>query len=262
MENGSHLRMKWLSLWQDQMLPPPGTGQQSPLWDAYFLEEQLRLQEDRAVFEEQRLAFQDEREKFTEAAIRLGRERLQFKEDQALFMKQQFLNMTPGVATPPWKKTPPWSALSAGTPTRTATNSKKQFTPRMSCSNKMGLTSADPMTPSTAELYRVLRLAPPNRSVMPHNCHSCSQQSVESEEGSSDRWSDSLSPRSASPELHPLPHSVAPFKQSMTPYLCHRPTPVSVPRSHVDPRTPSSAELFRVLRLTPTERYKNQDPRI
>lgn len=48
----------------------------------------------------------------------------------------------------------------------------------------------------------------------------------------------------------------------MTPYLCHRPTPVSVPRSHVDPRTPSSAELFRVLRLTPTERYKNQDPRI
>lgn len=36
-----------------------------------------------------------------------------------------------------------------------------------------------------------------SRSVMPHNCHSCSQQSVESEEGSSDRWSDSLSPRSA-----------------------------------------------------------------
>lgn len=56
------------------MLPSPGTGQQSPLWDAYFLEEQLRLQEDRAVFEEQRLAFQGEREKFTEAAIRLGRE--------------------------------------------------------------------------------------------------------------------------------------------------------------------------------------------
>ncbi|XP_077326559.1 uncharacterized protein LOC143961207 [Lithobates pipiens] len=237
-------------LLQDQMLPPPGTGQQSPLWDAYFLEEQLRLQEDRAVFEEQRLAFQDEREKFTEAAIRLGRERLQFKADQALFMKQQFLNMTPGVATPPWKKTPPWSALSAGTPTRTASNSKKQFTPRMSCGKKMGLTSADPMTPSTAELYRVLRLAPPNRPVM---SHSCSQQSVESEEGSSDGWSDSLSPRSASPELHPFPHSVAPFKQSMTPYLCHRPTPVSVPRSHVDPRTPSSAELFRVLRLTPTE---------
>ncbi|XP_040202522.1 uncharacterized protein LOC120933388 [Rana temporaria] len=239
-------------LLQDQMLPSPGTGQQSPLWDAYFLEEQLRLQEDRAVFEEQRLAFQGEREKFTEAAIRLGRERLQFKADQALFMKQQFLNMTPGVATPPWKKTPPWSALSAGTPTKTTNNSKKQFTPRMSYGNKMGLTSADPMTPSTAELYRVLRLAPPNRSTMSHNNHSCSHQSVESEEGSSDGWSDSLSPRSASPELH-LPHSVAPFKESMTPYLCHRPTPVSVPGSHVDPRTPSSAELFRVLRLTPTE---------
>ncbi|XP_072259148.1 uncharacterized protein [Pyxicephalus adspersus] len=239
-------------LLQDQMLPPPGEGQQSPLWDAYFLEEQLRLQEERAVFEEQKLAFQDEREKFTEAAIRLGRERLQFKADQALFMKQQFLNMTPGVATPPWKKTPPWSALSTGTPTRTASNCKKQFTPHMSCS-KLGLTSADPMTPSTAELYRVLRLAPPNRSTMSNMGHSSSQQDSESEEGSSDRWSDSLSPQSDPSELHPLPHSVAPFKLSMTPYLRPRPTPASLPRSHVDPRTPRSAELFRVLRLTPAE---------
>lgn len=56
------------------MVPQPGEGQSSPMWNAYFLEEQLRLQDDRTTFEEQKLAFQDEREKFTEAAIRLGRE--------------------------------------------------------------------------------------------------------------------------------------------------------------------------------------------
>ncbi|XP_018421614.1 PREDICTED: uncharacterized protein LOC108794962 [Nanorana parkeri] len=319
-------------LLQDQMLPSPGVGQQSPLWDAYFLEEQLRLQEEREVFEEQKLAFQDEREKFTEAAIRLGRERLQFKADQALFMKQQFLNLTPGDATPPWKKTPPWSAFSAGTPTRPYSNCKKQCSPAMSCGHKMGLTSADPMTPSTAELYRVLRLAPPNRfiareikgpsrlilpqtkrqlsqmpprhqlpetqprgcmlvsvahvgaitassaetrslsfaassskrrskehtllsrrSVMPHKCHSSSQRGSESDEGSSEGWTDSLSPSSASPELHQHPNSYTPIKLSMTPYLQPRPSPMSSHPSHMDPQTPCSAELFRVLRLTPAE---------
>ncbi|XP_075062706.1 uncharacterized protein LOC142151218 isoform X2 [Mixophyes fleayi] len=237
-------------LLQDQMLPPPGEGQPSPLWDAYFLEEQLRLEQDLAVFEEQKMAFQDERDKFTEAAIRLGRERLQFEADQALFMKQQFLNMTPGLGTPLWKKTPPWSAFTSDTPNRTSSHHKQQFTPNRSCAARLprGLTSADPMTPSTAELYRVLRLAPPSRSERSHTCESSSQQDTESED-SSRMWSDSLSPRSESPELQPLPQFVAPLKLSMTPYLL----PANFSRGHNDPRTPSTAELFRVLRLTPAE---------
>ncbi|XP_075711606.1 uncharacterized protein LOC142748389 [Rhinoderma darwinii] len=254
LEQSRELISQQQQLLQDQMVPQPGEGQASPLWDAYFLEEQLRLQQDRATFEEQKLAFQDEREKFTEAAIRLGRERLQFKADQALFMKQQFLNMTPSLGTPPWKKTPPWSALPSDTPARTSNNSKKPLTPSQSCDSKLhkGCTSADPMTPSTAELYRVLRLVPPSRSTTSQRCDSSSQQDTESE-GSSQRWSDSLSPSSESPELQALPQYVIPFKLSMTPYLRARPTPGSLPRSHVDPRTPSAAELFRALHLTPAE---------
>ncbi|KAM9313310.1 uncharacterized protein PAF06_011303 [Gastrophryne carolinensis] len=223
-------------LLQDQSFPCLGEGQQSPLWDAYFLEEQLKLQEERAVFEEQKMVFQKEREKFTEAAIRLGHERLQFKSDQALFMKQQFLDMTPGVATPPWKRTPPWTAVTTG--------NSRHFTPR--------LTSADPITPSTAELYRVLRLAPPSRSVRSYSCHGGSQQDTESEEGSS-RWSDSLSPRSDSPELQPLPQYVAPLRGNLSPYLRPRATPGSLPRNHVEPHTPRSTELYRRLHLTPSE---------
>lgn len=235
-------------LLQDQMVPQPGEGQASPMWDAYFLEEQLRLQQDRATFEEQKLVFQDEREKFTEAAIRLGRERLQFRADQALYMKQQFLNTTPSLGTPPWKKTPPWSMYSGDTRKRTSSNPKQQFTPNP----RRGFTSAEPLTPTTAELYRVLRLAPPSRSMKSHGCDSSSQQDTESE-GSSQRWSDSLSSGSDSPELQPLPEYVIPFKLSMTPYLQPRPTPVSLPRGHVEPRTPSTGELFRALHLTPAE---------
>ncbi|XP_056426265.1 uncharacterized protein LOC130367687 [Hyla sarda] len=254
LEQSRELISQQQQLLQDQLVPQPGEGQQSPMWNAYFLEEQLRLQQDREAFEEQKRAFQDERDKFTEAAIRLGRERLQFKADQALFMKQQFLNMTPGLDTPPWKKTPPWSALAANTPGRTFSNPKKQFTPSHPCgsSHRRGLTSADPMTPSTAELYRVLRLAPPSRSMNSPRFDSSSQQDTESEE-SSRRWSDSLSSRSESPELQPLPPFVIPFKLSMTPYLRPRPTPISLPHCHAEPRTPSTAELFRALHLTPAE---------
>ncbi|CAJ0945412.1 unnamed protein product [Ranitomeya imitator] len=85
-----------------------------------------------------------------------------------------------------------------------------------------------------------------------HRCESSCRQDTESEE-SSQRWSDSLSPSSESPELHALPQFVIPFKLSMTPYLRPRPTPVSLPRSHSEPRTPATAELFRALHLTPAD---------
>ncbi|XP_073443470.1 uncharacterized protein [Dendrobates tinctorius] len=177
-------------------------------------------------------------------------QRLQFKADQALFMKQQFLNMTPSLGTPPWKKTPPWSALK-DTPNNSSSNPKQQATVVQSCGTKprRKLPSVDPGTPSTAELYRVLRLAPPSRY---HRCESSSHQDTESEE-SNQRWCNSLSPSSESPELHPLPQFVIPFKLSMTPYLRPRPTPVSLPRSHSEPRTPATAEIFRTLRLTPAD---------
>ncbi|XP_068129585.1 uncharacterized protein [Hyperolius riggenbachi] len=228
-------------LLQDQMVPPPGEGQQSPLWDAYFLEEQLRLQEERSVFEEQKLAFQDEREKFTEAAIRLGREVM-------LLSSPIFTSFQRGFNDD--------YEFSAADHSPSAASNTKKFTFSMSHGRKphIGQTPAGPTTPSTAELYRVLRLAPPpSRSEMSHNCHGGSQQDTASDEDSSSGWSDSLSPRSASPELQPLPQYVAPSKLSMTPYLCPRATPGNVPWSHVDPHTPTSAEIYRALHLTPAE---------
>ncbi|KAM4749191.1 afadin- and alpha-actinin-binding protein-like [Rhinophrynus dorsalis] len=239
-------------LLQEQLLPPPGEAQPSPLWDAYFLEEQLRLQQDRATFEEQKRAFKDERDKFTEAAIRLGRERLQFKADQALFIKQQFLNMTPGLGTPPWKRTPPWSSFNADTPPGTHHNPKVNCTPRLhgpSNSHKK-VAAKNPMTPSTAELYRVLRLAPPSNSslVSQRREKRSRKEGLESEDNN--RSNDSLSSRSESPEPEVLPHSALPLRMSMTPYLRPRPTPMSVPRGM---KTPCTTELYRKLRLCSTD---------
>ncbi|KAM8972512.1 uncharacterized protein RCH25_018240 [Pelodytes ibericus] len=251
LQNSQELISQQQQLLQEQMLPTPGEGQPSPLWDAYFLEEQLRLQQDRAAFEEQKLAFQDEREKFTEAAIRLGRERLQFKADQALFVKQQFLNMTPGLETPPWKKTPPWSAFTTGTPTRMSLNHKQTLTPNWSCARnshcKKGFIT-EPETPSTEELYRVLRLAPPSRSGLLTKRHERTR--MKSEWDSNESRSDSLSPSSD----ETLPRSARPLKLSITPYLRPRPTPSSVSCGHQDVQTPGTVGLYRMLGLASTGR--------
>uniref|UniRef100_A0A803JLR6 Uncharacterized LOC100036665 n=1 Tax=Xenopus tropicalis TaxID=8364 RepID=A0A803JLR6_XENTR len=240
-------------LLQEQMLPVPGEMEGSPLWDAYFLEEQLRLQQDRAAFEEQKRVFQDERDKFTEAAIRLGRERLQFKADQALFMKQQFLSMTPGIGTPPWKKTPPWSALATDTPPGSSQKPRLNFAPHMHSPANWQSKMAAPnsMTPSTAELYRVLRLAPPSRSALASQRKKCQKEDSYSEE--SKRWNDSCSPSSESPDPEASIHNALPLKLSMTPYLLPRATPQSLPHSRFAPKTPCTAELYRKLRLSSTD---------
>ncbi|XP_063302040.1 uncharacterized protein LOC134601474 [Pelobates fuscus] len=258
LEKSRELISQQQELLQEQMLPKPGEGQVSPLWDAYFLEEQLRLQQDRAIFEDQKRAFQDEREKFTEAAIRLGRERLQFKADQALFVKQQFLTMTPGLETPSWKKTPPWSSAAPGTP-RATSQIFKNFTPNWSRVSNSRRKRGDPVTPSTAELYRVLRLAPPSRSVLMSQRRE--RRYRKSDSDADESRSDSLSSMSESPGPRIRPPSAKPVKFSMTPYLCPRPTPLSVPRHHVDPDTPGSEDLYRVLGIASTGRASSKHRR-
>ncbi|XP_015277312.1 PREDICTED: afadin- and alpha-actinin-binding protein-like, partial [Gekko japonicus] len=62
---------------------------------SYFLEEEHRLEEERAIFVEQQQAFEVERRNFTEAAIRLGWEKKQFEEEKALRLKQEFLRSLP-----------------------------------------------------------------------------------------------------------------------------------------------------------------------
>ncbi|XP_074083499.1 afadin- and alpha-actinin-binding protein-like [Macrotis lagotis] len=70
---------------QAEELPQDITG-------SYFLEEQLQLQEAKALFTQQQANFELERHRFTEAAIRLGHERLYFKQQQAAFMKNCLLH--------------------------------------------------------------------------------------------------------------------------------------------------------------------------
>ncbi|XP_048474067.1 afadin- and alpha-actinin-binding protein-like [Rhincodon typus] len=60
-----------------------------------LLEEEEWFYKERQLFEEQSKNFEMERQRFTEAAIRLGQERKQFEEERALYLKEQFLNLTP-----------------------------------------------------------------------------------------------------------------------------------------------------------------------
>uniref|UniRef100_A0A803JVA5 Uncharacterized LOC100036665 n=1 Tax=Xenopus tropicalis TaxID=8364 RepID=A0A803JVA5_XENTR len=180
-------------------------------------------------------------------------QRLQFKADQALFMKQQFLSMTPGIGTPPWKKTPPWSALATDTPPGSSQKPRLNFAPHMHSPANWQSKMAAPnsMTPSTAELYRVLRLAPPSRSALASQRKKCQKEDSYSEE--SKRWNDSCSPSSESPDPEASIHNALPLKLSMTPYLLPRATPQSLPHSRFAPKTPCTAELYRKLRLSSTD---------
>ncbi|XP_067369966.1 afadin- and alpha-actinin-binding protein-like isoform X2 [Channa argus] len=67
----------------------------SLLSDCYMLQENERLKQEWKTLEEQRKIFERERKNFTEAAIRLSYERKTFEEDRAMWLKHQFLNMSP-----------------------------------------------------------------------------------------------------------------------------------------------------------------------
>ncbi|XP_028906367.1 afadin- and alpha-actinin-binding protein B-like isoform X1 [Ornithorhynchus anatinus] len=100
--------------WQQRCLQEQLSQGELPtaLQGSYFLEEQQRLQEARALFAQQQAHFAVERHRFTEAAIRLGHERRHFEVERALFLKQQFLGgsmpgpaassetLSPGLAPP------------------------------------------------------------------------------------------------------------------------------------------------------------------
>ncbi|XP_038128055.1 afadin- and alpha-actinin-binding protein-like isoform X2 [Cyprinodon tularosa] len=63
--------------------------------DGLMLQEKMHLSEEWKSLEEQRRIFERERRNYTEAAIRLSHERKIFEEDRALWLKQQFLSMSP-----------------------------------------------------------------------------------------------------------------------------------------------------------------------
>ncbi|XP_057713961.1 synovial sarcoma, X breakpoint 2 interacting protein a [Corythoichthys intestinalis] len=132
------------------------------LTDCYTLEEKERLKEEWRLFEEQKRNFERERKYFTEAAIRLGREKKVFEDDRASWLKSQFLNMTPFTNRSRCSSTDGYSALSIRSePERRTSSSKSQLSSNCTpFSTPKPARAQNDTVPSTAELYRTLRLIP------------------------------------------------------------------------------------------------------
>ncbi|KAM9789162.1 synovial sarcoma, X breakpoint 2 interacting protein a [Neosynchiropus ocellatus] len=132
----------------------------------YTLEEKERLNEEWRLFEEQKRNFERERRNFTEAAIRLGREKKAFEEDRASWLKNQFLNMTPFLDRRRCSVADGHSALSIKSEPEVRMSSRKVAPAKSSTFTTFSTpkVSRTPAVPSTAELYRTLRLIPDGSS--------------------------------------------------------------------------------------------------
>ncbi|XP_057189031.1 synovial sarcoma, X breakpoint 2 interacting protein a isoform X2 [Triplophysa rosa] len=132
--------------------------------DCYTLEEKERLKEEWRLFDEQKKNFEKERKNFTEAAIRLGHERKAFEDDRAAWLKTQFLNMTPFVD----RKRPALPEAECALSASTEPEAKIQSTPPLLTKSQSYRAFSTPRAapvkmPSTADLYRSLRLIPESR---------------------------------------------------------------------------------------------------
>ncbi|KAM8888762.1 afadin- and alpha-actinin-binding protein A-like isoform 2-T2 [Synchiropus picturatus] len=82
-------------LLQQQLGSPCDEESSSLASDCHMKKEKDHLREEWRSLTEQRKGFEMERKRLTEAAIRLSHERKTFEEDRALWLKQQFLNLSP-----------------------------------------------------------------------------------------------------------------------------------------------------------------------
>uniref|UniRef100_A0A4W5PP60 Synovial sarcoma, X breakpoint 2 interacting protein a n=1 Tax=Hucho hucho TaxID=62062 RepID=A0A4W5PP60_9TELE len=152
---------------QQQLLQSPCYDDETAalLNDCYTLEEKERLKEEWRLFDEQRRNFERERNNFTDAAIRLGHEKKAFEEDRALWLKNQFLNMTSFVDRKRHSTSETPRALSVSSepemriPSTPAMLTKSQTYTALSTPK----TASDAGMPSTADLYRTLCLIPDRR---------------------------------------------------------------------------------------------------
>ncbi|XP_051984036.1 afadin- and alpha-actinin-binding protein-like [Xyrauchen texanus] len=151
-------------LLQPQLSSPFDDETAALLNDCYTLEEKERLKEEWRLFNEQKRNFEKERKNFTEAAIRLGHERKAFEEDRAAWLKTQFLNLTPFVDRKRPALPEPQSALSVSTePEAKVQSTPPLLTQSLSYSAFSTPKAAPVKMPSTADLYRTLRLIPESR---------------------------------------------------------------------------------------------------
>ncbi|XP_055359559.1 synovial sarcoma, X breakpoint 2 interacting protein a isoform X2 [Betta splendens] len=158
-------------LLQQQLNPSFDDETAALLNDCYTLEEKERLKEEWRLFEEQKRNFERERKNFTEAAIRLGREKKAFEEDRASWLKNQFLNMTPFTDRRRCSSSDGHSALSIKSEPETRMSSTKSRVAKSSTYATFSTPkpAQNAFVPSTAELYRTLRLIPDSSSSRPSN---------------------------------------------------------------------------------------------
>ncbi|XP_010779642.1 afadin- and alpha-actinin-binding protein-like [Notothenia coriiceps] len=154
-------------LLQQQLSSPCDDETASLLSDCFMLQEKERFREEWKTLEEQRNIFERERRNFTEAAIRLSHERKDFEDDRALWLKHQFLSLSPFADS---KKPQMSKSKSAFSISKTEASAETDPEKLIKC--RSGATSPIPrcvqLTPTpTDHLHRTLCLMPDNRSTKP-----------------------------------------------------------------------------------------------
>ncbi|XP_069086571.1 afadin- and alpha-actinin-binding protein-like isoform X1 [Pleurodeles waltl] len=261
-------------LLQEQLASSLSSDLPTPIRGSYFLEEQLRLQEDRAAFEEQKRIFQVERRNFTEAAIRLGREKKKFDEERGLLAKHCFLNSTSAVVeayTPPWTRgsSQATHSLEAQTrpdatvlikPSSTSFSRHKasgSSTPK--CVYERRPLARTMSTPSTAEAYRGPKWSLDQRllATVGTELHErYSGRTTRMEYKNTPAWKRGAPVEIFSPDALPdyILHPTSNFSPShIDGSSSVETTPVFLSKSRSsleDTGPPSTAELYRVLGLT------------
>ncbi|CAK6958100.1 afadin- and alpha-actinin-binding protein-like isoform X1 [Scomber scombrus] len=154
-------------LLQQQLSSPCDEETASLLNDCFMLQEKDRLKEEWKTLEEQRKNFERERRNFTEAAIRLSHERKAFEEDRAVWLKHQFLNLSPFADSKKPKMSKSKSAFQISASEQSTVSAPEKLV-KCPSDTSSPLPRCAPLTSSsTADLYRTLCLIPENCSTKP-----------------------------------------------------------------------------------------------
>ncbi|XP_042271923.1 afadin- and alpha-actinin-binding protein-like isoform X1 [Thunnus maccoyii] len=150
-----------------QQLSSPCDETASLLNDCFMLQEKDRLREEWKTLEEQRKNFERERSNFTEAAIRLSHERKAFEEDRAMWLKHQFLNLSPFADSKKPKMSKSKSAFQISASERSTASAPEKLVKCPSDTSSPSPRCVPLTSSSTADLYRSLCLIPENSSTKP-----------------------------------------------------------------------------------------------
>ncbi|XP_040895656.1 afadin- and alpha-actinin-binding protein-like isoform X2 [Toxotes jaculatrix] len=151
-----------------QLSSPCDEETASLLSNCYMLQEKERLREEWKTLDEQRKIFERERRNFTEAAIRLSHERKAFEEDRAMWLKHQFLNLSPFADSKKPQMSKSKSAFFISAETEASAASAPEKLVKCQSDTASPTHRCFPLTsPSTADPCRTLCLIPENSSTKP-----------------------------------------------------------------------------------------------